>query len=193
MIYRFFTRLSLTLVVLCTTLFSVFAAEGVSFTTSAPMMVAVGETFRVEFALNASPDSDSFTAPEFKGFDVLAGPAVSQGSSIQIVNSKMTKSVNVSYTFVLVAQEAGAFTIPAAKVKVDKMNYTTKPMPIEVVEESQSGASTSQSGGGSSRQSGQEIVNPEGRIAKDDILLRTIISRNSLYKGEPLRATIKLY
>ncbi len=193
MIYRFITRFSLTLVVLLTTLFSVKAAESVSFTTSAPMMVAVGETFRVEFALNASPDNDTFVAPDFPGFDVLAGPAVSQGSSIQIINGKMTRSTNVSYTFVLLAQEAGAYTISSAKVKVDKSNYSTKPLPIEVVEESQSGALSTQQSARQSNQSAQAATTPENRVAKDDILLRTIVSRNSLYKGEPLRATIKLY
>ncbi len=200
MIYRFFKHLSLTLLVLFTTLASAIGAPSVSFTTSAPMMVAVGETFRVEFALNASPDDDTFVAPSFSGFDVLAGPAVSQGSSIQIVNGKMTRSTNVSYTFVLVAQEAGAYTIPSAKVKVDKANYSTKPLPIEVVDESQSqgssqgqGSSQSQSSRQSSQSSSQSSSSPEGRIAKDDILIRTIVSRTSLYKGEPLRATIKLY
>ncbi|MFI3293366.1 MAG: BatD family protein [Rikenellaceae bacterium] len=203
---KFITHLSLTLVVLFTSLTSAMAAEGVSFTTSAPMMVAVGETFRVEFALNASPDKDSFVAPNFPGFDVLAGPAVSQGSSIQIINGKMTRSTNLSYTFVLLAQEAGAYTIASAKVKVDKANYTTKPLPIEVVDESQSqsGASGSSGSSNSSQQqsnqssrqsqtSSQSSSNPENRVAKDDILLRTTVSRTSLYKGEPLRATIKLY
>ncbi|MFI3302363.1 MAG: BatD family protein [Rikenellaceae bacterium] len=190
MIYRLFTRISLTLGVLLCAIFSVAAAESVSFTASAPMMVAVGQSFRVEFELNASPDKDSFSAPDFKGFDVLAGPAVSQGSSIQIINGKMTKSVNKSYTYVLVAQEAGTFTIGKASVRVDKTAYQTNNVPIEVVDEGSGSSAASSSSSG--RQS-QESVNPEGRIAKDDILLRTTVSRSSLYKGEPLRATIKLY
>ncbi len=191
MIYRVFTRLSLTFVVLLCAIFSIVAAESVSFTANAPMAVAVGETFRVEFELNVSPEDDSFTAPSFKGFDVLAGPAVSQGSSIQIINGKMTKSVNISYTYVLAAQEAGTFSIGKAKVRVDKATYETNAVPIEVVEESSN--NSSRRGSSSGRSSQQESVNPEGRIAKDDILLRTIVSRTSLYKGEPLRATIKLY
>ena len=51
-----------------------FAAEKVTFEVNVPMIVSVGETFRVEFALNATPDDNSFTAPDFSGFDVLAGP-----------------------------------------------------------------------------------------------------------------------
>ncbi len=178
------------------TLFCAFGAEDVSFTTSAPMMVSAGETFRVEFAINASPDRDSFSPPQFEGFDVLAGPAVSQGSSIQIVNGKMTRSTNVSYTYVLVAQGEGNFTIGTASAVVDKKSYSTKPLPIEVVAERQSNASAQSSSRTSTSQSSaaqQQASTPEGRLAKDDILLRTIVSRNSLYRGEPLRATIKLY
>lgn len=179
-------------------LFSAVAAEGVTFTTNAPMMVAVGETFRVEFALNASPEDNTFSAPDFKGFEVLAGPAMSQGMSIQSINGSMTRSVNVSYTYVLVAQEAGNFSIGSAKVKVDGANYGTKKLPIEVVAESAAtgsmgGSSSSRRGSSSQQQQQQESINPEGRIASDDILIRTIVSRRSLYKGEPLRATIKLY
>ncbi len=190
MIYRLFTRLSLTLGVLLCAVFSIVAAESVSFTANAPMMVAAGQRFRVEFELNASPDSDSFSAPDFKGFNVIAGPAVSYGSSIQNINGKVTKSVSENYTFVLQALEAGTFTIGRAKISVDKTTYQTNPLPIEVVDEGNSSSSSSSSS--SARQS-QGVTTPESHIAKDDILLRTIVSRSTLYKGEPLRATIKLY
>ena len=49
---------------------------------------------------------------------MLAGPAISQGSSVQI-NGSMTKSVSYTYTFVLLPQAAGNVTIGAAEVKVD--------------------------------------------------------------------------
>ena len=89
------------------TLLTVFGAtvasadEKVSFEVKAPMVVAKGEAVRVEFSLNASPDEGSFTAPSFEGFDVIAGPAFSQGSSIQIVNGQMTRSSNYTITYVL--------------------------------------------------------------------------------------------
>ena len=97
-----------------------WGAGKVSFEASSPLTVAVGEAFRVEFSLNASPDDDTFRAPSFEGFDVLAGPAVSRGSSVQIVNGSMTRSVNVTYTFVLLPQTAGNVTIGAAEVAVDE-------------------------------------------------------------------------
>lgn len=84
------------------------------------MVVTAGESFRVEFSLNATPDDDSFEAPDFGAFDVLAGPAISQGHSIQIINGAMTKNVNYTITYVLLAQDAGNITIGPASIKVDK-------------------------------------------------------------------------
>ena len=118
-----------------------FADEKVTFDVKAPMMVAKGEAVRVEFTLNAKPDDDSFVAPSFEGFDVIAGPAVSQGSSIQIVNGQMTRSSSYTITYVLLPQQEGTFTIGAATARVDKTEYHTKSLPIEVVDEGQAGVS----------------------------------------------------
>ncbi len=161
-----------------------FAQGATTFTTNAPMKVAVGETFRIEFALNAKPDKDdSFTAPAFNGFDVIAGPAISRGSSVQIINGSMTKSVNYTFTYVVVASTAGTNTIGAASVIVDGKKVSTKPLPIEVISEEASAAQSS------TQNSGDQ----GDRIAEDDVLLRTVVSRTSLFKGEPLHVTIKLY
>ncbi len=192
-------RISLTVAALLMTLMS-FAQSATTFTTNAPMKVAVGETFRIEFALNAQPEDDSFEAPSFDGFDVIAGPAISRGSSVQIINGSMTKSVNFTYTFVVIANAEGTNNIGAASVRVDGKEYSTRVLPIEVISESDAGdASSSQQsqsgsgGSGSSLSAAQSARSQGDRIAEDDILLRTVVSRTSLFKGEPLRATIKLY
>ncbi|MCM1150768.1 MAG: BatD family protein [Alistipes sp.] len=168
------------------------AAEKVSFEVSSPLMVAAGEAFRVEFALNASPDDDSFVAPSFEGFDVLAGPAVSKGSSIRIVNGSMTRSVNYTITYVLLAQEAGNATIGPAEIAVDGTLYRTKPLPVEIVGEEEGPAPSSGRQDGNGQQASAEKA-AQGQIAKDDILLRAVVSRTSVFKGEPLRVTFKLY
>ena len=106
----FFCKITLAL---CFVIFvgSAARADEVTFSANAPMVVTAGESFRVEFSLNATPDDDSFEAPDFGAFDVLAGPAISQGHSIQIINGAMTKNVNYTITYVLLAQDAGNITI----------------------------------------------------------------------------------
>lgn len=170
------------------------AAEKIAFEVSSPLMVAVGEAFRVEFALNANPDSDTFVAPSFEGFDVLAGPAVSKGSSIQIVNGAMSKSVNYTITFVLLARSAGNATIGPAEIAVGGTTYRTRPLVIEVVGEQSGDVSAGGAAGAAGGRSAQDAENQaQGRVGKDDILLRAVVSRTSVFKGEPLRVAFKLY
>ena len=173
-------------------MFCVAYAEEVAFQTNAPMIVNASEAFRVEFALNAKPDDRSFEAPSFEGFDVLAGPSVSHGSSVQIVNGSMTKSYNYTISYVLQASSAGEHKIGVAKIGVDGKSYSTQVTPIEV----RSGGDDS--GAGDSPQSSQQQEQSleqraAGQIAKDDLMLRVNVSRSSVYKGEAVRATLKLY
>lgn len=178
--------------ILAVLMFCVAYAEEVAFQTNAPMIVNASEAFRVEFALNAKPDDRSFEAPSFEGFDVLAGPSVSHGSSVQIVNGSMTKSYNYTISYVLQANSAGEHKIGVAKIGVDGKSYSTQVTPIEV----RSGGDDS--GAGDSPQSSQQQEQSleqraAGQIAKDDLMLRVNVSRSSVYKGEAVRATLKLY
>ena len=182
-------RKVLTLIVALLAIFSAYAAEEVSFTLNAPMITSVGEAFRVEFELNAKPDSDSFVAPTFENFDVVAGPSVSQGSSVQIINGEMTKSVSYAITYVLIPQKAGTFTIAPASISVKKKTYTTQRTAIEVRDGAQGGAT--QQGGRNRNESAESRAN--STIEKDDLLLRLELSKKSVYKGEPIRAILKLY
>ena len=186
----FIAKISLTALFVLA-IFSASAAEKVTFEASSPLTVAVGEAFRVEFALNAYPDKGTFKAPSFDGFDVIAGPAESPGQSIQIVNGAMTKSINYTITYVLLPQAAGNVTVGAAEVTVDGTVYRSNALPIEIVNEGKSpGAGGTQS---RPREDSSPDVTAQNQIAKDDILLRAVVSRTSVYKGEPLRVTFKLY
>ena len=187
----FFCKITLAL---CFVIFvgSAARADEVTFSANAPMVVTAGESFRVEFSLNATPDDDSFEAPDFGAFDVLAGPAISQGHSIQIINGAMTKNVNYTITYVLLAQDAGNITIGPASIKVDKKRYKTQPLPIEISDKPSAGSARAPQGNSDSSDESIE-EEAQGQIAKDDLLLRVHISKQSVFKGEPLLATFKLY
>lgn len=165
-------------------------ADEVTFRASAPMIVTEGESFRVEFALNASPDEDSFRAPDFAGFEVLAGPVVAQGHSIQIINGAMTKSVNYTITYVLLPGGSGNFSIGAASVEVEGRTYRTRPVAVEV---SAGGAAADRRAGSGREQREASYDDAQEHIGKDDLQLRVHLSRRSVFKGEPLLATFKLY
>ena len=190
----FIAKISLTALFVLA-IFSASAAEKVTFEANSPLTVAVGEPFRVEFALNAQPEPGSFKAPSFEGFDVIAGPAEAQGQSIQIVNNSMTRVINYTITYVLVPQGAGNVTVGAAEVTVEGTTYRTKPLAIEVVDEGKAPGGGGSAAGGQPqrREEASSESAAQSRVAKDDILLRAIVSRTSVFKGEPLRVTFKLY
>lgn len=174
---------------------SVFADEPIAFEAKSPLMVASGEAFRVEFTINADPDKGSFKAPDFEGFDILAGPSTSTSRNFQIINGESKSSYNVSYIYVLLAQQAGNYTIAPASVEVKGRTYSSQPLPIEVIDESASNRqqSTQQQGNTSRPKATTAEQRAEGQISKDDLLLRLVLSRSTVFKGEPLRASLKLY
>lgn len=159
------------------------AAEAVSFKAEAPMFVTMGDSFPVRFNLNAKPDSDTFAAPSFSNFDQLTPPTSYSSSSFSIVNGQASKSVSNVWTVILVPQKEGTFTIGAATVVVDGKSYSTQPIAIEVRGEGRASENKEQP-------AEQRAAN---RIQNEDLLLRLELSSRSVYKGEPLRATLRLY
>ena len=155
----------------------------VSFTVAAPTPVAVGSPFRAEFSIDSEPDRGSFNAPSFEGFEVIAGPSVSTGHSVQWINGKQTSSYNCTYTFVLMPVEEGIFTIAPATISAGGKSYSTEPLKIEVIKEQ--GSSSSSSTG--------EKPSAEGSIGKDDVFIRLRLSDTDVYKGESIRASLVLY
>ena len=87
-------------------------AEDITFTASAPSVVEVGDKFRVQFTVNTQ-NAQNFNAPDFKGFEVIYGPSPSTSSSFQIINGHTSHQSSVTYTFVLLCDKAGTYTIDA--------------------------------------------------------------------------------
>ena len=175
-------------------MFCVAYGEEVLFQTNAPMIINASDAFRVEFALNAKPDDKSFVAPSFEGFNVLAGPSVSHGSSVQIINGSMTKSYNYTISYVLQAQGAGEKSIGVATIGVDGKSYSTQVTPIEVRQSSAEGGAAQDGRSSQNNQTEQALEQrAAGQLAQDDLMLRFNVSRSSVYKGEAVRATLKLY
>ncbi len=182
-------------------LISLFISWGawaqVTFRAEAPLLVSLDERVRVEFTVNKEPDGDkTFQAPTFEGFTTLAGPSISTGMEMQWVNGHQTTNYSRSYTFILKPLSAGKHTIGSASIEVEGKRYTTKPIVLEVVDESAAQANkpqqpsqpatTPQSGGKSDR-------GAEASITSDDIFIMLSVSDKEVYKGEALRATLMLY
>jgi len=159
-------------------------SDDVKFTVSAPGVVAVGEQFRLTYTLNSK--ANKFSAPEFDNFYVIAGPSTSYNQSTQIINGKVTRNISYTYTYILQSTREGKFTIPPAIVVVNKKQYSTNSLQIEVIKgknQSQTKASATQS------QNNQGLAN----IGNEDLFVRVLVNKSNVYQGAYLVATVKIY
>lgn len=177
--------LTMLLLLVCT------AASGQEKTleTIAPSVVAKGAPFNVEYRIAANPQR--INAPVFENFQ-LVGSGSSHYTDTRMDGGRRVSETIKAYTYVLVAHEAGNFTIPAASVEVDGKTYTSKPVAIEVVDE---GGATTQPGRQGSAQQGGAAQQQGGQaaVSNDDVFIRAIPDKRTVYKGEPVRVIFKLY
>ena len=111
---------------------------------------------------------------------------------MQVVNGTRTSSYQLVITYVVRVQAEGTVTVGAAEVEVDGKAYRTQPLAIEAVKEPGAAAGPGgNAGAGGDQRHGE--AGAKRQVADDDILLRAVVSRASVFKGEPLRVTFKLY
>ena len=162
-------------------------AQTPSIKVTAKQTVSVGEQFKVAFEVNA--DGKKFTAPSFEDFTLVGGPFNSSSSSVQIVNGSLTRSVSNTYSYVLRADKEGEFTIGSASVVVDGDVVKSEPYRVKVVADASSAAAVAQ--GGQQGKSSQDTNDP--KVSGQDLFLKVTPSKKSVYVGEPLVLTYKLY
>lgn len=142
--------------------------------------VSAGERLQINFTLENASGTD-FKAPSFKGFSVLSGPSRMQ--STQIINGKVTSSI--SFTYVLLADNPGKYTIDPASIVVDNNRINSNSITITV----NKGATTQP------KQNDEEInLNQKAKdIVDKNLFIRLSVDKTQAYQGQPIVATYKLY
>lgn len=169
---------------------SVQAANEVSFTASAPQTVVQGDRFRISYKVTTRNIKD-FRAPEMNGITVLAGPSQSVSQSTQIINGKSTSEVSVTYTFTVVCEEEGDFSIQGATINADGKSLTSNGLKIKVLPPDKTQSSGSQAQSQGNRQQGSTAQT--GTIAADDLFILATVSKTSVYEQEALVLSYKIY
>lgn len=177
-------------------------ADDVRMSASAPSTVEVGDKFRVQFTVNTQAVSN-FSAPDFKGFEVIYGPSTSTQSSFQIINGRTSQSSSVTYTFVLLATNAGNYNIGSASVQAEGKAVHSNSMKIKVLPAGQGGGSSQQQsqgyGGGGygsrpqSQQRPSQSSSSSGNISPKDLFMTATASRTNVYEQEAILVTYKIY
>lgn len=109
--------------------FLLFSQNNISFEATANAKnVAVGSVLEVKFTLKNARGTN-FQPPKFGGFQVISGP--SQSMSTQIYNGRMTQEI--SYSFTLMPNKIGHWTIGPATIRADGKRFKSKPIQIQAV------------------------------------------------------------
>lgn len=167
-----------------------WADNKASLTADAPDVVVSGDQFRLTFTVNTQKVKD-FRAPSItKGFDVLMGPSRSQQSSTQIINGKVSSSSSITYTYILMAGDAGTYTIPAASIEANGEKIFSNAVTIKVLPPDQS-ASGSKGSQKSSAQVGNQAAS--GRITSNDLFITATASKTTVHEQEAILLTYKVY
>ena len=159
-------------------------ADKVSFTASAPDAVVVGDQFRLSYIVTTQKVKD-FRAPSIKGFDVLMGPSRSQQSNTQIVNGNVTSTSSITFTYILMANNAGEYTIPGASIIADGDQMVSNSVRIKVLPQDQ-GSSNSSSSSSTHSSSGTGVSN-------QDLFITASASKTNVYEQEAFVLTYKIY
>ena len=158
-------------------------ADKVSFTASAPDAVVVGDQFRLSYTVTTQKVKD-FRAPSIKGFDVLMGPSRSQQSSTQIVNGNVTSTSSITFTYILMANTAGEYTIGGASIVADGNQMVSNSVKIKVLPQDQN--SNGGQGGSSTHSSGTSV-------SDQDLFITATASKTNVFEQEAFVLTYKIY
>ena len=157
-------------------------SQSVSFTAESERAVSVGDRFRLTFTVNA--EGSGFRAAPLPDFNVLSGPNTSQSTSMSIINGKMSQSMAISYTYILEAVREGKFTVNPAQITVGGKVYKSNALTIQVVK-GNAPPPTAQ---------GQKNGNTtDNTVGNENLFVRVELSTKSVYEGEPIVATIKIF
>lgn len=157
-------------------------ADKVSFTASAPDVVVVGEQFRLSYTVPTQKVKD-FQAPSIKGFDVLMGPSRSQQSSTQIINGNVTSTSSITFTYILMANTAGEYTIGGASIVADGNQMVSNSVKIKVLPPDQNNDSGQRGNHSSSN----------ATVSNKDLFITATASKTNVFEQEAFVLTYKIY
>lgn len=137
--------------------------------------VGLNDQFQLTFTLNAN--GSSFKAPSLSDFSILSGP--NQSSSMQFVNGNMSQSISFSY--ILQPKKEGTFKLEPATVESGGKIVLSNMVTITV-----------NKGGSQGSQKGQN-QDEKSNISTNNIFLRVSVDKSTVFRGEAIVATYKLY
>lgn len=165
-------------------------------TVQAPEEVYMGDHFTVKFSVNEQ--AKDFRGPSFKGFSLISGPSTSSQTSMSFINGQMSRSVSTSFSYTLMADVEGTFTVEPASCVADGKKISSKRFSIKVTKMS---AAQQQQRQQQQQQRQQRQAydpwaqqpQPATQIDENTLFARASVSKTNPYQGEQIIITYKIY
>lgn len=166
---------------------AVIAAAAQRLVADAPAEVAVGEQFRLTYTVNTQNVNGFRVGTIPAELEVLMGPSTSSQSSFQMVNGHTSSSSSITYTYIICANKAGTYSIPAAHISVGGKTIASNQLRIKVSGASRQGAQGAQG-------QGEGGLRPAGsRISGSDLFIKVSANKRRVHEQEPILLTYKVY
>lgn len=155
----------------------------------APAAVDINEPyFQVRYRIN-TVDVGELKSPQFKGFEVLAGPTLSTSRSSFSYNGRTQTHESSTFTFTLAPQKKGTYSIGPASVEANGRTYSSRSVSIKVV-----GHGERQPGGNPAASSPANRLRPAGsRVSTSDLYVAAMLGKHEVYEQEGVLLTYKFY
>ena len=160
-------------------------AENTRFVMSASSAVEMGKQFRLSFTLNARGNNLKLPPGLRDNFDILMGPSTGQSTSIRTENGRTTQEVSYSYTYILRAKKEGEFEIRPASIDIRGKVFESNSLKIRVVKPQSKPAQT--------QTNTKNLGSTNVDLGKDNMFVRVVMSKQNVFRGEQIIATVKLY
>lgn len=172
---------------------NIYAKTDIKFTASAPDVVVVGDQFRLAYTITTQKVKD-FRAPgSISGFDILMGPTRSQQSSTQIINGNVTSTSSITFTYILLANKEGEFSIPAATIIADGEQMISNAVKVKVLPADKA-ASNNNSGNSNNSGSGRtSSASSNTSVSNQDLFVTASATRTKVFEQEAFLLTYKIY
>ena len=168
----------------------------VKFSITAPGSVPVNQAFQLNLTVENGNGSNP-RLPAMTDFQLVGGPSTS--TNMQWINGNVTQSV--TYSYVLKPKAEGTFKIGKASITVNGVNMESNELTVAVgkaqqQQQQQRSYDPFDPFGQQQQQQQPEPQVSEGDLVKqlkDGVFLKLEINKGSVYEGEMLTATYKLY
>lgn len=147
-----------------------------------------GQSFRVQYVMEAVAMDDEFFPPDFGRLELVTGPQINPAT--QNGTSGLKRLQNISYT--LKANRAGRYILPGASARINGKMLRCNSATIDVLSEAEAQRQAQRSSGVFGEFYLAPGEDPRKKI-EGGIFMKVQVDRQHCFVGQPVEATFKLY